>query len=159
MVAFFGEDGAEDTEECDTAPLRSLYKPCASNPATASCTFCSPSLSNCCTSSCSTLTHHSKSSPWKREKGPVTRDILSHKIVKEQSERLSNTKPRGIPDLTTPVPSPLPTLAPLPLPPMTSPNPPHTPLLLLPLPLLLLTTHLQMKTTPNEQRGSGWKSW
>ena len=40
--------------------------------------------------------------------------------------------PRDIPDLTTPVPPPLPMPACLPLPPMTLPNPPHTPHLMLP---------------------------
>ena len=93
--------------------------------------------------------------PGKEKKSLSQRPDLATKIVKEQSERLSNTMPRNIPDLTTPVPPPLPMPAPLPLPPMTSPNPPHTPLLLLPSPLPLLMTHLQIKTTPNEQRGSG----
>ena len=68
-----GEGKAENMEECDIAPLRSWYKPSASDPATSSCTFCSPSTSNCCASSLSKLAHVSKSSPWKREKGSVTK--------------------------------------------------------------------------------------
>ena len=68
LTTSFGWGGAEDTEECDTASIRSLHKPSASDLATASCTLCSPSASNCCASSHSILIHLSKSSPWKREK-------------------------------------------------------------------------------------------
>ena len=59
-----GRGGAEDMEECDIAPLRSLYKPSA----TASSTFCNPSASNHCASLLNKLAHLSKCSPWKREK-------------------------------------------------------------------------------------------
>ena len=103
--------GAEDMEDCDMAPLRNLYKPSASDPATANCTFYSPSISNHCASPLNTLAHHNKSSPWKRGKESVTKARLSHKIMEEQSERLSDTTPGDIPDLTTPVPPLLPMLA------------------------------------------------
>ena len=63
-----GRGGADDTEECNIAPLRSLYKPSASNPATARCTFCSSSTSNCCASSLSKLAHLSICRPWKKGK-------------------------------------------------------------------------------------------
>ena len=138
--------GAEDMEECEKAPLRSLYKPSASDPATASCTCSNPSASNHCSSSLSTLSCLSKSTPWKREKRSITKAKHNHKIVKEQSERLSNSQQREIPDSTTPVPPPPPMPAPFLFP--STPNPPHSLLLLLPLALPLLTTHLQMKTTP-----------
>ena len=68
MIISFRLGGAGDMEECDIAPLRSPYKPSASDPATASCMFCSPSASNCCASSFIKLAHLSKSSPWKRDK-------------------------------------------------------------------------------------------
>ena len=55
MMMTFRWGGAEDMDECDIAPLRSLYKHSASNPATTSCTFCNPSASNCCASSHGTL--------------------------------------------------------------------------------------------------------
>ena len=82
--------GAEDMEECDRAPLRSPYKPSASNPTTASSTFYNPSASNCCSPSLNKLAHLSKCSPWKREKRSVTKARFSHKTVKEQSGRLSH---------------------------------------------------------------------
>ena len=63
-----GGSGAEDMEDCDMAPLRSPYKPSASNPAIANCIFCIPSVSSHCTSSLSTLALLSKCSPWKRKK-------------------------------------------------------------------------------------------
>ena len=82
-----GGDGAEDTEECDTAPLRSPYKPSAANPATASCTCGSPSASNWCASSHSILAHLSKSSPRKREKGSVTKARTVRKAMQYQAKR------------------------------------------------------------------------
>ena len=45
LMISFRRGGAEDREECDRASLRSLYKPSASNPATASSTFCNTSAS------------------------------------------------------------------------------------------------------------------
>ena len=50
--------------------------------------------------------------PGKEKKGSVTKVRLSHKIVKEQSDRLSSTKETDIPDSTTPMPPPLPMPAP-----------------------------------------------
>ena len=46
-----GGGGAEDMDDCDTAPLRSPNKSSASDPATANCNFCSPLFSSHCTSS------------------------------------------------------------------------------------------------------------
>ena len=63
-----GWGGAEDMEDCDTAPLRGPYKPSASDPATAYCNFYSPLFPNLCTSSLSALALLSKCSPWKRKK-------------------------------------------------------------------------------------------
>ena len=66
--------GGEDVgrEEYNIAPLRSPYKPSASEPVTASSNFSNPSiskcyasLSNCCTSLHSELAHFSKFSPCK----------------------------------------------------------------------------------------------
>ena len=77
-----GGGGVEDIEESDRAPLRSPYKPSASDPATASSIFFSTSTSNCCTSSFNKLVCLSNCSPWKREKGSVTKARLSHKTTK-----------------------------------------------------------------------------
>ena len=63
-----GGGGAEDMEDCDTAPLRSPYKPSASDTATANCNFCSPLFSSHCVSSLSALALLSKWSPWKGKK-------------------------------------------------------------------------------------------
>ena len=66
-----GGGGVEDTEECDMAPLRSPYKPSASDPATANCNFCIPSVSSLCTSSLSALALLNKCSPWRRKKKAI----------------------------------------------------------------------------------------
>ena len=57
---------AVDMGECDRAPLRSLYKPSASNPAIAIFTFWRPSVSKHWASSHNRLAQHNKCSPWKR---------------------------------------------------------------------------------------------
>ena len=66
--------GGEDVgrEECNIAPLRSPYKPSASEPETAASNFSYPSVSKCCASLsnchaslCSKLAHFSKFSPCK----------------------------------------------------------------------------------------------
>ena len=59
---------AEDMGDCDMAPLKSLYKPSASDPATANCNFRSASVSSLCASSLSPLALLNKWSPWKRKK-------------------------------------------------------------------------------------------
>ena len=86
-------------------PLRSLCKPSASDPVTVISTFWSPSVSNHFTSSLNKLAHCSKCSPWKRREWSVNKARLSHKRMTKQSERLSNTKQREIPDSITPAPS------------------------------------------------------
>ena len=103
---------AVDMGEHDRTPLRRPYKPSAADPATAISTFRSPSASNHCASTPNELAHCSKCSPWKRRMGSVTKARLSHKTVEEQSERLSNTKQREIPDSITPPPPLLLKLAP-----------------------------------------------
>ena len=65
---FLGGGGMEDIGEWDMAPLKSPYRLSTSDPATADLIFCSPSTSNCCTSSLYKLAHFNKSRPWKREK-------------------------------------------------------------------------------------------
>ena len=66
--------GGEDVgmEECDTAPLRSPYKPSTSEPVTATSIFSNPSVSRCWASlsswhasSCSELAQFSRFSPYK----------------------------------------------------------------------------------------------
>ena len=66
--------GGEDVgrEECNTAPLRSPYKPSTSEPVTATSIFSSTSVSRCWAllsswhaSSCSKLAHFSKFNPYK----------------------------------------------------------------------------------------------
>ena len=47
---FLGEGEDVGREECDTAPLRSPYKPSASEPVTAASNFSNTSISRCCTS-------------------------------------------------------------------------------------------------------------
>ena len=113
LTMSLGQELGSRHEECDRAPLRSLYKPSASNPATAISTFWNPSASNFCASSLNKLAHHRKCCPWKIRKQSVIKATLSHKTMKEQSERLSNTKQREIPDSTTPAPHLLLRLAPL----------------------------------------------
>ena len=95
---------ALDTGEWHGAPLRSLYKPSASEPATASSTFWRLSVSKCWASSCSTLAQCNKCSPSKRREGSITKIRLRHKTAKEQLERSSNTKQKEIPALATPEP-------------------------------------------------------
>ena len=90
-----------------------------------------------------------------RERRSFTRASLSHKMLKEQSGRLSNIKQKGNTSLNNPFAS-FSTNTNTPLPPPTHvPSPPHALPSTLPFPLLLPITHLQMKTTPNEQRRSG----
>ena len=78
---FLGWGGVEDMGECDTAPLKSPYRPSATDPATAFLIFCSPCISNCCTSSHSKLACFNKSNPWKKM-GSVTKTRLGHSTVK-----------------------------------------------------------------------------
>ena len=66
---FMGWGGVEDMVECDTAPLKSPYRPSTSNPVTTNSILCSPSISNCCASSHSELACFNKPNPWKRKKG------------------------------------------------------------------------------------------
>ena len=112
LVTSLRRGGAEDMGKCDRAPLRSLFKPSASNPTTAISTFWRPLVSKYWASSHNRVAWHNKCSPWKR----IKRDLshrLSHEIIIEQLERsnykrLNNAKQPGIPDSAAPVPpSPL----------------------------------------------------
>ena len=68
MMLFLSGVGAEDPEECDRAPLKSPYRPSASNPATTNSIFCSPSTSIHCASSHSKLVHLNNPTSGKRKK-------------------------------------------------------------------------------------------
>ena len=69
---FLGGGEEMGREECNTVPLRSPYKPSASEPVTTASIFSSPSVSRCWTSlssrhasSCSKLAHFGRFSPYK----------------------------------------------------------------------------------------------
>ena len=146
-------------EDCDTAPPRSPYKPSASDSATASCNFCSASVSSLCTSSLSALALLNKCSPWESKKRvSITKARLSHNIVKEQSGRLSNMQQKGNTSLNNPFTSSSTNAGTLLPPPTNVPSPPHTLPSTLSFPLHLLMIHLQMKATPNEQRDLAGRS-
>ena len=102
--------------------------------------------------------HLGKCSPWKKRKEAVTKARLSHKTVKKQSERLSNTKQREIPDSTT-LHLLLHQCWHSLLPSMNGPNPLRTLTLWRFWPPHLWMTHLQIRQSLMKERGSGWKIW
>ena len=98
---------AVEIGEWDRAPLRSLYKPSASDSTTAISTFWRLGISRCWASSFNILAWHNKCRPRKRKKGLSQRSGLATKPAKEQSERSSDTKKKrkkNIPHLAIPEP-------------------------------------------------------
>ena len=131
--------------ECDRAPLRSPYKPSASNPATAISAFCNRSASNCCTSSLNKLVYCSKCSPWKIEKGSVTKARLSHRTMKRAVRKAKQYQAKRNTWLNNHCISSSATASIPLLWPTNRPSPPHIPPVWWPWPPHFWMTHMWMR--------------